>query len=98
VGSEFFLDIFEDENDFQMYLANPNFKAPGEKIDEYTANGNTYIVYKSSLADAETVALVDRLQVLILFFIEGGSYIDTSDDRWQIYILYVPPPPCQMHY
>ena len=82
--------MFEDENDFQMYLANPTFKPPGEKIDEYTANGNSYIVYKSSLADSETVALVDRLQLLILLYIEGGSYIDTSDDRWQIYILFLP--------
>jgi len=87
------LDVFEDENDFQMYLANPNFKPPGQKVDEYTANGKTYMVYKSSLADSETVALVDRLQILILFYIEGGSYIDTSDDRWQIYILYKPQNP-----
>ena len=82
--------MFEDENDFQMYLANPTFKPPGEKIDEYSANGNSYVVYKSSLADPETVALVDRLQLLILLYIEGGSYIDTSDDRWQIYILFLP--------
>lgn len=71
-----------------MYLANPQFNPPGEKIDEYTANGNTYTVYKSSLADAETVSLVDRLQLLILLYIEGGSYIDTFDDRWQTYILF----------
>ena len=83
------LDIFEDENAFQMYLANPKFVPPGEKIDEYTANGNEYTVYKSSLSNSETVSLVDRLQLLILLFIEGGSYIDTSDDRWQIYILFL---------
>jgi hypothetical protein len=71
-----------------MYLANPSFKPPGEAIDSYTLNSNTYTVYKSSLRDPETVTLVDRLQLLVLLFIEGSEYIDTADDRWQIYILY----------
>lgn len=71
-----------------MYLANPSFTPPGELIDSYIVDPNTYTVYKSSLLDPRTVALVERLQLLVLLFIEGGSYIDTSDDRWQVYILY----------
>jgi histone acetyltransferase 1 len=82
--------VFYDENDFQLYLANPSFNPPGEIIDSYHVNSNTYSVYKSSLEDEDTITLVDRLQLLVLLFIEGGSYIDTSDDRWQIYILYAP--------
>jgi hypothetical protein len=46
------------------------------------------MVCKSSLQDLDTVKLVERLELLALLYIEGGSYIDTSDDRWQIYILY----------
>jgi histone acetyltransferase 1 len=86
--SELTTDVFDDENDFQMYLANPSFTPPGELIDSYTLSSNTYSVYKSSLRDPQTVALVERLQLLVILFIEGGSYIDTSDDRWQICILY----------
>jgi histone acetyltransferase 1 len=71
-----------------MYLANPSFSPPGEIIDSYVMNSNTYTVYKASLHDQDAVTLVDRLQLLILLFIEGGSYIDSSDDRWQIYVLY----------
>ena len=81
------LDIFYDQNDFQLYLANPSFNPPGELIHTYTINSNSYAVYKSSLRDAATVSLVRRLQLFILLFIEGGSYIDTTDDRWQIYLL-----------
>ena len=46
------------------------------------------MVFQSSLKDPETVKLVDRLEFLVLLFIEGGSYIDLADDRWQVYILY----------
>ena len=81
------IDIFDDENEFQVYLANPSFAPPGQLIDSYDIDSVTYSVYKSSLRDQETVTLVQRLQLLVLLLIEGGSYIDTSDDRWQIYIL-----------
>lgn len=81
------LDVFYDENDFQLYLANPSFSHPGDFVDSYYVNSNTYSVYKSTLKDQNAITLVDRLQLLALLFIEGGSYIDTSDDRWQIYIL-----------
>jgi histone acetyltransferase 1 len=81
-------DVFHDENDFHMYLANPSFTPPGQIIDSYVVNSNTYSVYKSSLQDPNTIALVNRLQLFVLLLIEGGSFIDISDDRWQIYVLY----------
>ena len=71
-----------------MHLANPSFTPPGQLIDSYVANSNTYSVYKSSLQDPNTLELVNRLQLFVLLFIEGGSFIDVSDDRWQIYVLY----------
>lgn len=79
--------MFYDENDFQLYLANPSFQPPGQAIDSYTVDSNTYTVYKSSLKDQSTQVLVKRLELSVLLFIEGGSFIDTADDRWQIYIL-----------
>lgn len=82
------VDVLYDENDFQMYLANPSFKPPGDAIDSYTLNSNTYTVYKSTLQNPDTVTLLHRLQILVLLFIEGGTYIDSTDDRWQIYLLY----------
>jgi histone acetyltransferase 1 len=70
-----------------MYLANPSFKPPGDAIDSYTLNSNTYTVYKSTLEDPDTVTLLHRLQIFVLLFVEGGSYIEATDDRWQIYLL-----------
>jgi histone acetyltransferase 1 len=29
-----------------------------------------------------------RMQIFVLFFIEGGSYIDEEDDRWEFVTLY----------
>ena len=66
------------------------FSPPGEVIESYEVNGNTYTVYRASLRDPSALTLVSRLQILVLLFVEGGTYIDTSDDRWQIYILCAP--------
>jgi histone acetyltransferase 1 len=85
--AEFLLDIFDDKKDFKLYLANPVFNPLGELIDSYELHGNSYLVYRSSLSDPNTLAVVNRLQVFVVLLIEGGSYIDDEDDRWQIYIL-----------
>lgn len=60
---------------------------PGLQIDSYTIGTKNYMVCKSSLQDPEAVKLVDRLELLVLLYIEGGSYVDLGDDRWQIYVL-----------
>ena len=86
--AELMLDVFYDLNDFQLYLACPSFRPPGQVVESYTIDSNTYSVYKSSLGDPDTRTLVERLQLMVLLFIEGGSYIDAEDDRWQIHILF----------
>jgi histone acetyltransferase 1 len=30
-----------------------------------------------------------RMQILVLLYIEGGSYIEEDDDRWEFVVLYV---------
>jgi histone acetyltransferase 1 len=77
-----------DENDFELHLANPFFNPPGEEIGSYTVNSNLYTVYRSTLKDPNIFALAVRLQILVLLFIEGGSYIEISDDKWNIYTLF----------
>lgn len=83
-------DVFRDKNEFERYLESPSFTMPGTLIDSYTADSKSYLVCKSSLQDHNTVKLVERLELLVLLFIEGGSFIDLADDRWQVYILYSP--------
>lgn len=66
-----------------------SFKIPGELIEKFTdTKGAEFSVYKSTFADEDTVKFHSRIQILILLFIEAGSYIDVTDDHWEIYFLY----------
>lgn len=65
---------------------------PGEVVSEFDANdGGTFEVRRGSLTDLAVKQILNRIQILVLFFIEGGSLIDTEDsdcDRWDVYFLY----------
>lgn len=64
-------------------------KIPGEAVATFTdATGAGFTVYKSKFSDPAAKELHDRIQILILLFIEAGSYIDSSDDHWELYTLY----------
>lgn len=62
-------------------------------MDIFEANGKTYEVWAGSLADKAVQTMIKRLQILVTFFIEGGSFIEMDDpewslDRWTIFFLY----------
>lgn len=62
-------------------------------MDSFEADGKKYEVWAGSLADKAVQTLVKRLQILVTFFIEGGSFIEMDDpewslDRWTIFFLY----------
>lgn len=71
---------------------------PGELIKTFERGSETYGVWKGSLADPAVKQLVHRIQILVLLFIEGGSYIGKDADgqdepdyslaRWNVYFLY----------
>lgn len=66
-----------------------NFKIPGTQIgDQFEIEDEKYAIFKLDLESAEGVELHKRLQILVLLFIEAGSYIDITDKLWDIYILY----------
>lgn len=66
-----------------------SFRIPGTKVDSFTdTDGNEFTVYKSTFADELTRELHSRMQIFILLFIEAGSYIDMTDDHWELYMLY----------
>lgn len=66
-----------------------SFKPMGEKITEYTKeeNGNTlnFEIFKTSFASAEFREYHSRMQLFVLLFIEGSSYIEDDDEKWEIY-------------
>ena len=66
---------------------------PGECVKTYTRGGENYEVWAGSLLDMPMRTLVDNIQILIVFFIEGGQFINLEDvdwtlDRWRVYLTY----------
>jgi histone acetyltransferase 1 len=75
---------------------------PGQCVEKYTREGEQYEVWAGSLLDERMRLLVDNIQILIVFFIEGGQFINLDDvdwtlDRWRVYLTYrktsTPPAP-----
>lgn len=71
---------------------------PGTLVKTAEKNGETYEIWRGSLADPAVKQLIRRIQITALFFIEGGSYIgldtDGNDDpvhslaRWSVFFVY----------
>ncbi|KAL8945927.1 MAG: hypothetical protein Q9222_007603 [Ikaeria aurantiellina] len=72
-----------------------NWRPPGELINSYQSRGRNFEIWSSDLADRATKELIDRIQILISLFIEGGTPIPLDDQdwslaRWRIYFVYNP--------
>jgi histone acetyltransferase 1 len=73
--------------------SNPNWTPPGELWKTIQSGGNTYEVWKGSLADMAVQQMVKRIQILVPFFIEGGTLVELRDpewslERWTVFFLY----------
>ncbi|KAL7273790.1 histone acetyltransferase 1 [Rhizina undulata] len=69
------------------------FTPPGTPIHTYNNSTKTYTLYHSTLSNPDSRALLENLQILLLFYIEGASYIPLDDDewtnsRWDLFFLY----------
>ncbi|OBZ83912.1 Histone acetyltransferase type B catalytic subunit [Choanephora cucurbitarum] len=69
------------------------FEPLGEKIHEYTResdNGSVehFEIYKNSFSSEKFKAYHARMQLFVLLFIEGSSYIESDDEKWEIYTLF----------
>lgn len=65
-----------------------SYKIPGTEISTFTQDNQSYSIYKIDLKSASGLELHLRLQILVLLYIEAGSYIDSTDDLWDLYVLY----------
>lgn len=74
-------------NDFidAVKLDAETFKPLGEKIAEYVQKDDHFEIYKSSFASAKFREYHSRMQLFVLLFIEGSSYIEDDDEKWEIY-------------
>ncbi|GCF00038.1 histone acetyltransferase 1 [Zygosaccharomyces mellis] len=67
-----------------------SFSLPADrfKVSEYENEGTQFIVYKQSIKEDFTKKLHRRVQIFTLLFIEAASYIDETDDNWEIYWIF----------
>ncbi|KAI3392203.1 hypothetical protein diail_6064 [Diaporthe ilicicola] len=90
---------FAPKADFEKFVQNTpdDWKPPGTLISTYESKGETYEIWKGSLADPAVLQLVNRIQILVSLFIEGGTPIHTQStdeydqdplERWTVFFLY----------
>ncbi|KAK4193554.1 acyl-CoA N-acyltransferase [Podospora australis] len=92
--AEFLPEVaFQKKKEFETAIHNvrADWTPPGELLNTFTAKGQTFEVWKGNLADPAVKQLVNRIQILVPLFIEGGSEISTDEadsDRWTVFFLY----------
>lgn len=90
------LAAFEKSSAFDAAVSNSSnatYTPPGELWKTIQSGGNTYEVWKGSLADSAVQQMIKRIQILVPFFIEGGTLIELNDpewslERWTVFFLY----------
>lgn len=73
----------------QIDVEQQNYKIPGAKVgDTWEANGEKWAIYRLDLSTEAGLELHKRLQILVLLFIEAGTYIEASDPLWNVFVMY----------
>ncbi|KAI1826199.1 histone acetyltransferase type B catalytic subunit [Xylaria intraflava] len=91
---------FQASAEYKKIIQNPPspWTPPGTLVKTIEKNGETFEVWRGNLADPPVKQLLRRIQIMVLFFIEGGSYIgmdaEGNDDpsyslaRWSVFFVY----------
>ena len=82
------LDTFEKVGAFNAHVQNDtsasSFKPPGELLEKYTSRGRNFEIRSGELTDPTVQLLVERIQIMISFFIEGGTPLLLDDQEWTL--------------
>lgn len=80
---DLFLESLEKEDDFTPY---------GSLVKPFTLDqqGKTrhFEVYVCDPTTAGFIPYLERMETFLIWFIDAASYIDSSDPRWQFFLLY----------
>jgi histone acetyltransferase 1 len=84
---------FDKSTVFDAAIAAEIPKPPGELWETFDVDGQTYEVWKGTLDEIPIQQVVRRIQILVPFFIEGGTCIDMREneetlERWSVFFLY----------
>lgn len=83
--------VFKDELKWREAIEQEQkgYEIPGTRFgEEFSKDDEEYAIYRLDMSTDSGVELHKRLQILVLLFIEAGSYIDFKDPLWDIYVLY----------
>ena len=68
----------------QNDVAAKSFKPPGDLLEHYTSKGRKFEIWCGELTDPAVRKILERMQVFISFFIEGGTPLDLDDAEWTL--------------
>ncbi|KAL8697292.1 MAG: hypothetical protein Q9201_007197 [Fulgogasparrea decipioides] len=83
----------EFESQIQQGKSARDWKPPGELLESYSSRDRNFEIWSAELIDPAVQQLVDRIQILISLFIEGGTPIPLDDQdwvlgRWRVFFVY----------
>ncbi|KAL8684478.1 MAG: hypothetical protein Q9224_006327 [Gallowayella concinna] len=61
-----------------------DWRPPGELIESYTSRGRNFEIWCANMTDPAVRQLIDRIQILVSLFIEGGTPIPLDDHDWSL--------------
>jgi histone acetyltransferase 1 len=77
---------FDNPSDFDNYIQHDSsardFTPPGERIESYTSRNRHFEIWRGELTDLAVKELIRRIQIVVSFFIEGGTPLDLDDEEW----------------
>lgn len=53
-------------------------------MDSYISKGRSYEIWCAELTDLATRVLLERMQIFVSFFIEGGTLLLLDDQEWTL--------------
>ena len=90
------IDAFEQPGDYDKRNfdnpANGDWKPPGQLAHSYAIGTRTYEIWCGELTDPAIQRLVDRMQLLVSFFVEGATFLALDEEdwtlaRWRVYFM-----------
>lgn len=87
-----FSKLTEYEKSLQDDAGAIDFRPPGNLAKSYSIKGRDYEIWSGPLSDPDIRRILENMQIFVLFFIEGGSQIETRDvdwtiERWTVYLV-----------
>ncbi|KAL8872563.1 MAG: hypothetical protein Q9174_001831 [Haloplaca sp. 1 TL-2023] len=72
------------EYESQVQQNASGWKPPGELLESYTSRGRKYEIWSAEMMDPAVQQLIERIQILVSLFIEGGTPIPLDDQDWSL--------------